>query len=248
MRAGDAGLALEDEGRHGGDAHAAHILFQPRYVGGLLGPALHAALGGDVGEHLRVADVAGLFEVRGEERIHDLVALALFLGQGDQPVGLRGVGLALHALEREVDALAPAFGDHARVELLRALERAELGLAVLGARDAVRRQIGIELERQPAHFDLDFVLEKIERLLEALLADVAPRTDYVRRHFDLQLLHLTSSSAPSRSRRCGRWTRASSPASRCPCRTGARRCACPAWSRPTAWAAASRSGRAAGRA
>src|SRR6185436_17630593 len=145
----------------------------------------YAALRGNLGEHFRVADVPALLEVRAEQRIDDC---RLVSGKSNQSVSLRGIRLDRHAIERELDALALALFGHARVHLLRALERAELGLAVVGARDAAGRQVGV--------------------LLQAPLADVAPGADHVGGDFETELLHAafsTSSLAEwSRSRPCAR--------------------------------------------
>src|SRR5574341_763746 len=100
-------------------------------------------------------------------------------------MGFGGVRRALDAVEGELDALAPALGDDARIELARALERPELGLAVLGPRHAFLGHAGIQLERQPADLDIELAAEELERLLEAALADVAPRADDVGGDFDL---------------------------------------------------------------
>jgi hypothetical protein len=137
-------------------------------------------------EHSGVADVLSLLEVGAEQLVDDRRGEALLLRELDEAVGGDRVGRALHALERELDALAPSLGGDARVELAAALDRAELGLAVLGARHALRRHVRIELERQPADLRLDLILHQGQRFFEAALADIAPGADDVGGDFDRQ--------------------------------------------------------------
>ena len=85
-------------------------------------------------------------------------------------------------------ALAPR-GALSRVEAPGALGRAELRRPVVGARHALARHVGIELERQPDELDPGLAGDQRQGLLEAALADVAPRTDDVRGDLDLEGLH-----------------------------------------------------------
>src|SRR5712691_13256113 len=95
---------------------------------------------------------------------------------------------AIDALKCELDAFALSFGCHTRIELPRALDRAELRLAVCGARHAFARHAGVELERQPADLRAQLAVERRERFLESALTYVAPGADDVRHDLDLELL------------------------------------------------------------
>src|SRR5215213_10768344 len=97
-----------------------------------------------------------------------------------------GIRCALDAIKCEADAFALSFLRYPRIELARALEGAELRRAVCGARHPLRRHAGIELEWKPADRGADLAVERRDRLLQAALADVAPRTDDIRNHFDGQ--------------------------------------------------------------
>src|SRR6185436_8794704 len=101
-------------------------------------------------------------------------------------MGGDGIRCAFDGVKCERDALTLSFLPHACVELARALERAELARAVLRARHSFRGHRRIELERKPADLDAHFARERRERFPEATLADVAPRADHVRYHFDGQ--------------------------------------------------------------
>src|SRR5262247_377631 len=101
-------------------------------------------------------------------------------------MGRDGIGRALHALKCELDAYALSLSCYTRIQLARALERAELGDAVLGARDPLARHRGIELERQPADLGIHLAGERFERLRKTTLADIAPRANDIRYHFDGQ--------------------------------------------------------------
>src|SRR5207244_10242964 len=81
LRARDAELVLEDEGRHGRDAEVAHrrLALGDRLRIGLRRPALHPGARGDRLQDVGMADIARLLEVGVEQRIDGLASLALRL-------------------------------------------------------------------------------------------------------------------------------------------------------------------------
>ena len=100
----------------------------------------------------------------------------------DQAMGIACVRLPRDALEIERDADAVPHGLHPRIDLRSTLSAAELGFEVVGAGNSLRRQVGIELERMPAHRDFETRLASAKLgkgLRELALADVAPGTDDV---------------------------------------------------------------------
>ena len=80
--------------------------------------------------------------------------------------------------------------------------------------------------REPAKLDIE-VFDERERPLQPPLADVAPRQTTSEATSIFMRGFLRAGDGPEVHRR-GRSTRGASRASTCPCRTGARRCACPA--------------------
>ena len=93
------------------------------------------------------------------------------------------VGRDLDRVEVEVDADAVADRLDRGMDLPDALLAAELVQHVALAVLAFRRNGRVELERPPAHLDID-VADLAERCVEPLLADEAPRADDVGDHVD----------------------------------------------------------------
>jgi len=123
------------------------------------------------------AEHMGVQVIRVEAEQRFLQALA---GEADQAVGIERVGRAGQPIEVEFQAHRGGGLGEALVELLRALEAAELGDAVLGAVDALARHVGIELEGMPGDGEAQvLLLQEVERALELALADIAPGTDHV---------------------------------------------------------------------
>ena len=92
-------------------------------------------------------------------------------------MGAPRVRRARLAVEGEADPLLGADGAHLRVEDGGALG-SELLRPVRGPRHALRRHVGVELERQPLDRDLART-SLAERALEPALADIAPGADDV---------------------------------------------------------------------
>ena len=93
---------------------------------------------GDLLQHGRIADVAALPRSRrGTAHPPPRPPLPCCLREVDQLVRGDRVRRALHAVEREGDALARAFLRHARIQRAALLHRAELGAPVVGARHAL---------------------------------------------------------------------------------------------------------------
>jgi hypothetical protein len=80
-------------------------------------------------------------------------------------VGFARVRGTFDPVEGELDALNPALGDDAGVELARALERPELGLAVLAAWHAFLGHTGVELEGKPGDLQVQVPVEEFYCLL-----------------------------------------------------------------------------------
>ena len=130
----------------------------------------HAALGADPGQDLGVADVGAVAEVAFEQRLDDGVLDALLTGEADQPMGVHGIGRARDAVEVKFQADGGRGLGDALVELLRALEAAKLGDAVLLALDALGRHLGVELEGMPGDGDGAVLAgEQVEGALELAL-------------------------------------------------------------------------------
>ena len=123
-----------------------------------------------------VAERLALGEVRAHEALLHRVLAAVRGRQVDQAVGVEAVAAA-RAVEVVLEPLARRQLGHLRVGLLGLLDaHAVLGREVLGRGvRALGRRARVELEAAPGQLDLVTVRELLERVLEATLADVAPR-------------------------------------------------------------------------
>ncbi len=146
----------------------------------------------DLPEHGVVGNVAGVGEVRLQQcLLHPAlqVVAALLVAEVDEPVRVDGV--EVQGLGEPVDqSVLGSDRLDAVLHLLRALGR----LAVLAGQHragALGRLGGcarVELEGAPVHLHLVGVLEGVDGLLHAALADVAPGTDDVGPDLDLHVV------------------------------------------------------------
>ena len=187
LRTGHRPATVEHVGRHGGDAELERLGQVARDLGlaairGQVAQDLvpvEAALGGQLGEGVGVADVAALGEVGPEQALLQRPPARRAVGASRQhPVGQQGVG-PQGPVEVEVQALLGGQRGHPVDHLVR-LPGAELALVDLpdrgGAPGGAPR---IELEGPERHADILRSREAPERRLEPPLADVAPRADDV---------------------------------------------------------------------
>ena len=121
-------------------------------------------------------------EVRLVERLHHLGRPALVGRPGDQPVRLEGVG-DHRAVVVEPQPVGRRDLGHVVDHLPGALRAAELAGQRLHQRAGLRHRRRVELERSVA--DRHLALVAGEGLIQAALADVAPRADDVRVDLDL---------------------------------------------------------------
>jgi hypothetical protein len=99
------------------------------------------------------------------------------------------VRLARDPVESEIDADACPGGAHALVDVCGTVCATEFFREIGAPVDALRRQVGIQLERMPAHErpDARLVRGKLrERHSKPTPPDEAPRADDVRDHVDRQ--------------------------------------------------------------
>ena len=116
-----------------------------------------------------------------------VLGVAACLRPRDQAVRVPRVRLSLDPLECEIDADGAARGADALVDFRGALRAAELRFEIGAPVDAVARQIGIQLERMPAHDGVNVGLARgvqRERLAEAAATDEAPRAHDVGNDVD----------------------------------------------------------------
>src|SRR5260370_2235871 len=184
----DAGVARPAVGR--GDLREAALARQQR----LQLMAVQAALFAELGQYAVVADVGAVAEIAFEQRLDDAVLQAPLAGEADEAVGIERIGRAGQSIEVEFQPHRGGGLGDALVELLRALEAAELGDAVLRAVDTFPRHVGVQLEGMPGDGEAQvLLLEEIVPALELSVADIAPGTDHVADDVDtangLGLIH-----------------------------------------------------------
>lgn len=206
LRAGDQELARDHHRRHPCDVEVerlalfrAHPRGQRRVVQrGAGGRAVEPGFLRHVEQHVLVADRPAVMEVRGEQRELER-ALAFRPGAVERPgeQAVRGKGVPHHRrgrlpvplpLERDAGLLRH------RAHLL--AHGLPLGRAAPVLAAQVRflfltpgRHVGVELERAPADFGGNLVLEPVERLAQVAPADQAPRAHDIGPDIDRQRLH-----------------------------------------------------------
>ena len=134
-----------------------------------------------------VADIFAPLEIELEEVAHEPVlhVRAGRAGPADDAVRVERVGRHLDRVEGEVDALRLAERRDAGMGLAQPLLAAELAEHIGLAVDALRRDGRVELERPPAHGDID-IGRGGNRLVEPLLTEEAPRAHDIGHDVDRQ--------------------------------------------------------------
>src|SRR6185312_7341635 len=138
-------------------------------------------------EFTAVADESAFEKVGTEKPLDERIRVASLLGPGDQPMRIARVRLQRYSIDVERDPDTLAGLAHANVAFVGARDTAPFVLEILGTRNALRRQIRVELERVPANGDIDRRLRRSqlrERNLELALADEAPRAHDIRDDVD----------------------------------------------------------------
>jgi hypothetical protein len=103
----------------------------------------------------------------------------------NQPMAVDGVGLSLDQIGPVDKTLFVGGGDDAAGDALIGFGRTEFCREVFVAADPLARHPGIEEERPPVDLDRHIRRQR-QRVLDAALADVAPRADHVGDDVDLK--------------------------------------------------------------
>ena len=180
-----AALVGYDVTQRVGCEHRTRILFRP------------PAFPGNACELVAITDALAVEEKRAEEALDQIVGIALLLRPHDEAMAVERIGLDLDAVELEADAYRFTGVLDACVDIRGA--SAKLLREIGRSRQAGRRKIRIELERVPAHPNVDrrlSVCELGERAFELAFADEAPRTHEVRYDVDDDMIHLAHRYLP----------------------------------------------------
>src|SRR5262249_16665842 len=121
-------LSVDDKERHAIHAESpgrfARLLdrIHPVFaIQGSLSLALvQTRLGNHSEEHLRVADISPLGEIRTEKRLHDGILNAFLIGPSDEPMGVECVRRALDSIKSEKNPFRSAHDNDFGVKFLRA--------------------------------------------------------------------------------------------------------------------------------
>ena len=149
-------------------------------------------------QHRMVADIAALLEIELEQALRQPVLHVRAGGSrpADDAVRVERVGRDLDGVEVEVDAVGLAERLDAGVDLAMRSSLPNLAEHVALAVHAFGRDGRVELERPPAHLDID--VARLRRSpVEPLLADEAPRADDVRDDVDRERLRVSAMARPS---------------------------------------------------
>ena len=143
-------------------------------------------LGRDADEHVVIARVFAVREVRAHQRVLQLTLSTFDARPMQQPVRIERVVRAspLAATEHEAHGLA-ALPDRLRVALHVRRRDAVLAREMLDDLFALGRHLRIQFERLEAEVGLHDAVESRQRFLERVEADRAPRTDDVGDEVDL---------------------------------------------------------------
>jgi len=148
---------------------------------------VHADIGCGLRQNIRAGEIAAVAEIKLHQPLLHLRCLALGVGPVDQAMTVDGVGLALHAVRIVFEPLVRRRGDHTPRNILVGFRRAEFLCQILISRNTFARHPRIEEERPPVNLDRHVAGER-QRILDALLADIAPRAHHVGDDVDLQRL------------------------------------------------------------
>ncbi len=149
MRITKAGTPLQ-AGAPDGSIFLLH--FGPASVANQVGVcdgAIHSNRSRGVRQNRVVADVAAIHEVILEQAAHQGILPPLQPGKPDQPVSSKGVRCPCDSVVVNPDARGPGGRGDLGVELLRTFEAAELGTAIVNARQATWRHLGVQSEWPP---------------------------------------------------------------------------------------------------
>ena len=156
-----------------------------------------------------VAEIGAFLEVQPEQPAHEAVlnTVAGRTRPADDAMGVERIRGDPDGVEGEGDALGRTQVHQALVDLRYAGRIAELRQHVLLAVDAALRDRRVELVGTPVDNDVDFG-DGGDGPVQALLADVAPRTDDVRNDVDgngLAVAHRSSFAGHSARHQVGSW-------------------------------------------
>lgn len=203
LSAGNRPLTVEHVGRNAGDPQIGGLV----QLGGDLGATFVGVetstdLGGvetgetgPLGDHLGITHVFALHEIGLEEMLFQpgLIGSGILLGHPQRPMGEQGVG-APSPVQTQFEAIGLGHRSEMVHDASRRVLPAELaGVSPHRRGGRARRGAGIELIGAIRDLDLGSLgmsgAEALERGVEAVLADEAPRTHHIGPDLDLHGLH-----------------------------------------------------------
>src|SRR5262249_12613013 len=154
--------------------------------------AVHAAIACGPHQNFALGQIGPFREVERHQPLFDARRIGAVSRPQDQTMTIDGVWLPLHLVRRVGEAFRRRRGADALGDRLVALDRAEFGFEIGLAVDALARDPRIE-EIGPI-LDLGGgVRRELKRAFEPVLADIAPRADYVGDDVDMHACRLVGS-------------------------------------------------------
>jgi len=139
----------------------------------------------DFGQHMGVADVAPVGEMRREQGLHHLRPAPMARGPAGQTVRVHRGGGAADALEAELQPLQPADRRDRGIEAPRTFFAAELAHHVVGARQAGARHVRVQQKRPPGDVG-QYVRPPPQRAHQPAQSEIAPGTHQIVHHLDAE--------------------------------------------------------------